>query len=592
MVNDLQTLMRENNIDWFIVFSNDEHLSEYTSEADRYLATLTGFTGSSGTLLVAQHEAYLWTDSRYFVQGAAQLKGTGITLMKSGTPGVQTIEDFLADHVWEGQIVAFDLKTVSYRQYLTLKKHLPASVEVRDASDVLKKSVSSMPKRSFSKIDALPSDCEGRSSKEKIEKLREKIRKEYVTEDSYTYILSDLCSIMWLFNIRGSDITYVPVAYSYAMIDQFSAKLYVSRKDLSDEAKTKLEKTGVILKEYSQFYNDLREISTDVVLADPYANNSRIMTICDGIGSLVESSDPVLVPKAYKNATEIKGMKESHLMDAVTMIRFIKKVKEMAKEGNLPNEYEMGKMLDNMRLSGGAEALSFKTICAYKENCAIVHYIAHEKTAKDIKPEGFLLVDSGGQYRFKGTTDITRTISLGPVSDEEKKVYTTVLKGNLRLMNMVFPQGYTGAILDMAAEEPLWNEGYFCGHGIGHGVGCYLSVHESEARISRREGDREIDMLPGVVVSDEPGVYLEGKFGVRLENLLLVERADPIDGYAMCRFRPLTLVPFDRESVDVSLLSDIEKEVLRKYNEMIVEEVGPLLDEAERSWLKEIIDIK
>ena len=592
MVSDLQTLMRDNGIDWFIVFSNDEHLSEYTSESDRYLAATTGFTGSAGTLLCGQDEAYLWTDSRYFVQAAEQLKDSGISLMKSGLPKVPRIGDFLKDHVWDGQVISFDMKTVSYEQFIDLTKMLSASVEVRDGSYLLINSVSSITQRQFSSIDAVPDKDAGKSATEKLAKLRDRIRREYVCEDSYTYILSDLPSIMWLFNIRGCDITYVPVAYSYAMIDQYSAKLYVSRKNLSQGAASKLKETGVILKEYSQFYKDLKEIPTDVILADPYANNSMIITTCADIGAIAECADPVLIPKAYKNAAEIRGMKESHLMDAVTMIRFIKKVKEMADEDRLPNEYDMGKMLDRMRTEGGAEALSFKTICAYKENSAIVHFIAHEKSAKDIRPEGYLLVDSGGQYRFKGTTDITRTISLGPVSDEEKKVYTTVLKGNLRLMNMTFPQGYKGAILDMAAEEPLWNEGYFCGHGIGHGVGCYLSVHESEARISRREGDREVDMLPGVIVSDEPGVYLEGKFGVRLENLLLVEKADPIDGYAMCRFEPLTLVPFDKESIDVSLLSDTEKEVLRKYYEKIEFEVGPMLDEAEHLWLKEIIDIK
>ncbi len=584
--------MRENCIDWFMVFSSDEHLSEYTSESDRYLAAITGFTGSAGTLLCGQDEAYLWTDSRYFVQGADQLKGTGISLMKSGLPKVPKIEDFLKDHVWDGQVVSFDMKTVSYERYTALTKRLPASVTVTDGSDILKKSVSSMPKRAFSKIDAVPEDDAGKSTEEKLDRLRDRIRNRYVSEDSYTYILSDLPSIMWLFNIRGCDINYVTVAYSYAMIDQYCAKLFVSRKNISEEASSKLKETGVILKEYSQFYNDLKDISTDVILADPYANNSRIITTCADAARIVECCDPYLIPKAYKNAAEVRGMKESHLKDAATMIRFIKKVKEMAKEGTLPNEYDMGKMLDTMRIEGGAEALSFKTICAYKENSAIVHFIAHEKTAKDIRPEGFLLVDSGGHYRFKGTTDITRTISLGTVTDEEKKVYTTVLKGNLRLMNLIFPQGYKGALLDMAAEEPLWNEGYFCGHGIGHGVGCYLSVHESEARISRREGDREIDILPGVVVSDEPGVYLEGRFGVRLENLLLVEKSDPIDGYAMCRFKPLTLVPFDRESIDVSLLSETEMDVLRKYNEMIFDEVGPMLEESEQLWLKEIIDIK
>ncbi|MBO4889649.1 MAG: M24 family metallopeptidase, partial [Lachnospiraceae bacterium] len=235
---------------------------------------------------------------------------------------------------------------------------------------------------------------------------------------------------------------------------------------------------------------------------------------------------------------------------------------------------------------------SFKTICAYAEDSAVVHYIAKKDSAKEIRPEGFLLVDSGGHYRFEGTTDITRTISLGVPTDEERKVYTTVLKGNLRLMDTVFPEGFKGCLLDGIAEEALWEEGYFCGHGIGHGVGCYLSVHESEARISRSEGSREVAFRPGVIVSDEPGVYIEGRFGVRLENLLLVEKAGQIDGHRMCRFSPLTLVPFDRESIDLKLLSDKEKDILYGYNQNILDNIGPMLDDGTLAWLKENIDIK
>ena len=584
--------MLENNIDWFIVFSQDMHLSEYTSECDRYLAALTGFTGSAGTLVAGCDEAYLWTDSRYYVQAEGQLKGSGISLKKYGLPKVESVEDFISTHVWEGQRIAFDESTISFDHFRELSKRLPKSVEIVDGAGILKGSVKDMPKRSFNDIVSVPEEHCGKSAEDKLRKLRERIRKKYIPEDSFTYILSDLTSIMWLFNIRGSDINYVPVAYSYALISEFGATVYLNRKQLPDVARSALEQAQVAIKEYSLFYKDLEDIATDLVIADPYANNSRILRNVVNAGIFVECSDPELIPKAYKNDTEIEGMKSSHLKDAVTMIRFIRKVKEMASAGELPDEYGLGKILDDMRIQGGAETLSFKTICAYKENSAIVHYIAHEKTAKKIKPEGFLLVDSGGQYRFEGTTDITRTISLSQPTEEEKHVYTTVLKGNLRLMNMIFPRGFKGSLLDTSAENVLWSEGYFCGHGIGHGVGCYLSVHESEARISRGEGVREVSFQTGVIVSDEPGVYLEGKFGVRLENLLLVEKANSIDGHDMCRFVPLTLVPFDKESIDMSLLDDNDKKILTDYNEMIFENVGPHLEEDERSWLKEIIDIK
>ena len=592
MVNELRKLMAEECIDFFLVTMNDEHLSEYTSDCDRYIAALTGFSGSAGTLLVSGEEALLWTDSRYHVQAANELDENEVVLMKQGMPSVPGPEDYLSGHIWEGQKIAVDLRTISYDRYKALIKKLPASTEICDGSKVLKRAVQDMPKKVFGDIVAVPDPYAGRSASDKIGSLRKKIRKQYVTEDSYTYVVSDLPSIMWLFNLRGCDIRHVPVAYSFATLTEYTATLYVRKEKITSAVSDELSEAGVMIREYSCFYDDLEDIATDVILSDPFANNARILEKADRDGMLIECSDPVLLPKAYKNDAEINGMRGAHIKDAVSMIRFIRKVKEAVKEGTLPDEYELGKMLDDMRFQGGSEGPSFSTICAYADNSAIVHYVAKKDSAKKLRDEGFLLVDSGGQYRFEGTTDITRTIALGKVSDEEKKVYTTVLKGNLRLMDTVFPEGFKGAFLDGIAEEPLWSDGYFCGHGIGHGVGCYLSVHESEARISRNEGKREVAFLPGVVVSNEPGIYIEGKFGVRLENLLLTRRADDIDGHRMCRFEPLSLVPFDRDAIDTEMLSEREREILCDYNRLILDSIGPKLDEETLSWLKENIDIK
>ena len=584
--------MNDNGIDWFIVFSQDPHLSEYTAKCDKYREYFSHFSGSAGTLLVGSDEAYLWTDSRYFIQAAGELEGTGITLMRSGLFGVQSLYDFLCEHVWDGQNIAFDLKSISYERYESLVKKLPTSTEIIDGYAILKKTAEDIGKREFNNIVCMPRDKAGRSVPDKLEDIRKHIRKKYVNSDSYTYIVSDLPSVMWTFNLRGGDIEYVPVAFSYAVITAYSATVYLSRRSLSDEAKAALDDAGVSVREYSNFYSDLDDIATDVVVADPYANNSRILGGFDQSGMLVRCSDAQLVTKAVKNRVEIEGMRSAHLKDAVTMIRFIKNVKKAAGDGIVSDEYETGKMLDEARISGGCVSPSFETICAYKENSAIVHYTAQKDSAKKIGSGGFLLVDSGGQYEFTGTTDITRTIALGKVTDEERRVYTTVLKGNLRLMDLIFPEGYKGALLDGVAEQPLWENGYFCGHGIGHGVGHYLSVHESEARISRADGAGDVAIRTGVIVSDEPGIYLEGKFGVRLENLLLAVAADSIDGNRMCRFEPLTLVPFDKDAIDFSLLSDKETEALVKYYDLIWEKVSPLLDDTDRKWLKETIDIK
>ena len=592
MINELRRLMTEECIDFFVVTMNDEHLSEYTSQSDRYIAALTGFNGSAGTLVVSQEEALLFTDSRYHVQAANELDGTEVSLMKQGLPDVPSPEEYLSGHIWEGQKIAIDLRTLSYERYRSLVGKLPSSIEVCDGAGVLKRAVLGLPNREFGDICQVPDEYAGRSTADKIGSLRKRIRKHYVTEDSYTYIVSDLPSVMWLMNIRGCDISHVPVAYSYAVVTPFTATLYARKDKLPGALSDMLSDAGVMIREYSCFYQDIEDIATDVLVADPFANNAKILEKADREGMLTECSDPVLIPKAYKNDSEIKGIKNAHIKDAITMIRFIRMIKEAAKEGTLPDEYELGMTLDDMRIKGGSEGPSFSTICAYSDNSAIVHYVAEKDSAKMLRPEGFLLVDSGGQYRFEGTTDITRTIALGDLSDEEKKVYTTVLKGNLRLMDTVFPQGFKGAFLDGIAEEPLWSAGFFCGHGIGHGVGCYLSVHESEARISRNEGKREVALLPGVVVSDEPGIYIEGKFGVRLENLLLVERAPDTDGHRMCRFSPLSLVPFDSDAIKTDMLSDRELEILRKYNRMILDRIGPELDEETLLWLKENIDIK
>ncbi len=572
--------MQDGDIDWFVVFSQDEHLSEYTGASDRYIRALTGFSGSAGTLLVGADEAYLWTDSRYFIQANAQLEGSGISLMKYGMPDVPSLEDFLSGHIWEGQRLAFDHRTLSYDHLDLIRKKLGAGVDTVDGACILRALSDSMPKRDPKEIVSVPESASGKSTKDKLAALRRRINRVNPGIDSYTYIISDLTNIMWLFNLRGSDIAHVPVAYSYALITSYSATLYVNRKMLDDETKEALA-DDVLIKEYSLFYKDLEDVATDIVLADRYTCNARICASFDENGVFRECNDTELIPKALKNEAETSGMRNAHLKDAVTMISFIKHVKDSA----CGDEFTLGKLLDQKRIENGCDDTAFDTICAYKENSAIVHYVADKEGSKKIDGDGFLLVDSGGQYRFEGTTDITRTISLGSVTEEEKKIYTTVLKGNLRLMDVTFPEGCEGTLLDAVAEQPLWERGYFCGHGIGHGVGCYLSVHESEARIARRTGKGEIPLRPGVIVSNEPGIYIEGRFGVRIENLLLVISAGTIDSHPMCSFVPLTLVPFDKEAIDFDMLDEKERGILKRYYELIDEKIKPLLDENDRQWL-------
>ena len=587
MLDLLRQRMSAEGIDWFIVFASDEHLSEYTAESDRFIKYLSGFSGSAGTLLVCADSARLWTDSRYHIQAKYELEGSGIELMAFGNPGVPTLERFLSDHVWNGMSVAFDLKTVSFDYYRLLKKMLPADTVIVDGHDILTQSVDNMPSGSFNPIVSVDKAFAGKSIKEKLSELRKNISGLFPQENSYTYLLSDLTDIMWLFNLRGSDIDHVPAAVSYAMITSYSATVYLHKKQLDENSRKSLEEEDVIIKEYSRFYRELDDIATDVVIADECGNNCRMIRPFFDQGIHLNCRNCDVITKAVKNAAEIQGMKNAHIKDAVTLTRFIMYLKKEAQKNDLPDEYVLGRMLDEKRIEGGCCDTSFATICAYGKNSAIVHYVADKEKSAKVEDKGFLLIDSGGHYRFEGTTDVTRTISLGPLTDEEKKVYTTVLKGNLRLMDAMFPEGCEGTLLDMLAEQPLWESGYYCGHGIGHGVGCFLSVHESEARISRRTGKRDIPLRPGVIISDEPGVYLEGKFGVRLENLLLVVKDKAIDSHPMCRFEPLTLVPFDKESIDLTLLDEREKKLLDDYNSLVYDKMSPLLDDEERQWLKE-----
>lgn len=584
--------MAESGIDWFIVFCTDPHLSEYTAKCDRYLAAVSGFSGSAGTLVVGSDEAFLWTDSRYHVQAAKQLLGTGISLMKAGLSGVPTVEDYLSDHVWDGQTVSFDFYTASYDKYKAIRDVLNDTITVTDGSSILKKAIPDLPARNFNTVDTIPLKYSGKSTGEKLGEIRKTLRNKYARNRSYTYILSDLTAVMWLFDLRGRDVDFVPVAYAYAMITDVSATLYVCRKMLTSNAVAGLSEASVSVREYSCFYKDACDIATDIVLADSCTNNASLLIRFDDDGIYTDCPDAGIIKKSIKNSTEIEGMKKAHLTDAVTMIRFIRRIKQMAEDGVLSDEFATGKMLDEMRLSQGASALSFKTICAYADNAAVVHYTARQDSARQLLSEGYVLVDSGGQYENLGTTDITRTISLGSVSDEEKRVYTTVLKGHLRLMGARFPQGFKGAFLDGIAEQPLWDAGYFCGHGIGHGVGHFLSVHEPETRISRGSSMRESEFFPGVIVSDEPGIYIEGRFGVRIENLLLTVDGGTVDGNKMCTFEPLTLVPYDKESIDFSMLTEHETRILKDYYDLVWEKVSPLLDDDEKAWLKENIDIK
>lgn len=586
----LRDNMAQNHVDWLLLYYADAHLSEFISNCDDYFEEFSGFTGDSATLLISNDACYLWTDGRYFIQAECELNGSGIILMKDGCPGTPSVYDFLKKQVWEGQRIAFDYKTVSYKAFCSLKEKLSKTIEFVDASLIIKDSLKEKRTRDFNLITHVSDENAGCTVESKLESIRKSVRDYFPDEEaSFSYIVSNLPANMWIFNLRGCDIPNVSVAYSYSIITDYSSTIYLSRKNLSDEARFSLNSCGVIVKEYSEFYSDIEEIASDYVLVDDFCNNAAVCEKAKTVSELIFVNDHDLIKKYIKNQTECEGMRKAGIKDGVTMCRFIMKIKELAKTDRLPNEYETGKILDDMRISGGAYSLSFPTICAYGKNAAVVHYEAEQESCSDLKTSGLLLVDSGGHYNNEGTTDITRTISLGVVSDEEKRAYTAVLKGNLRLMSVIFPEGTVGQNIDILARKPIWDIGYNYSHGTGHGVGCNLEVHEAPVRISPSIGKPRANnypLKPGMTMSDEPGIYVENKFGIRLENVLLVVDKSK-DSRKLYGFEPISFAPFDLESIDFNMLDEEDIRILNKYHKLVYDVISPHLDEVAQNWLKD-----
>lgn len=587
----LRKNMEENLLDWLVIYYADPHLGEFISKCDDYFEELSGFTGDSATLLISMDFALLWTDGRYFIQAEHELAGSGITLMKDGLPDTPSLSEYLKSHVWDGQRIGFDFKTISYNSYQKLKNKLPDSVEFIDAYKIIKDSLSEKITRSFNTITCVTEEASGKRREDKLAEVRDIVRRKYVTDEekSYSYIVSGLSSNMWLFNLRGADVPYIRAAYSYSVITDYSATLYICKKYLTGEALASLADSQIVIKEYSTFYKDICDVASDYVLVDDFATNACICNSVSDFSELIFVNNHDIILKYIKNPAEISGMKNAGIKDAVTMCKFIMKIKELAREGKLSDEYNTGKMLDDMRMEGGASSLSFATICAYDSNAAIVHYEAEENSCSKLEAKGMLLVDSGGHYNSEGTTDITRTIALGEVSEEEKRIYTSILIGNLRLMNVRFTQGTVGQNIDIIARQPIWESGYDFSHGTGHGVGCDLEVHEAPIRISCAIGRERVNnypLKPGMITSDEPGVYVQDKFGVRLENLLLtVDKSD--ENMKMLGFEPITYVPFELELIDKSIMSSEDIKMLNDYHQMVRNVIFPQLDEVAQNWLND-----
>lgn len=589
----LRAAMRENQMDYYIITSADCHGSEYVHEHFRAREYFSGFTGSNGTLLTGKRDAALWTDGRYFLQAQEELSGTGITLMKMQEKGVPTLEEYLEDNLQAGEVLGFDGNCVSAK----LGNRLEAVCAGKGASVRYEKDLAQEVWKDRPPLPAFPiwemeEEYAGEICGDKLLEVRKVMEKEGA---DYLF-LSGLDDIMWLFNLRGSDIACNPVALSYALIGMESCTLFLRREAAKGLS---LERFGVTIEEYGEISEWIKRWNNEKkdgagqersvrILASQETLSYRFMKGLSEKGELILGEVPTGLLKAIKNEAELYRIREAYLLDSVAVCKFIYWLKK-AVETQEVTEISAAEKLDGLRggLPGFLE-LSFPTICGYAENGAIVHYEATEKTNKTLKAKGMVLVDSGGQYRG-GTTDITRTIVLGELSEEEKEMFSLVAAGMLRLADAIFPEGATGRNLDILARQDLWRRGLDYRHGTGHGIGYVLNVHEGPQRISWRynRNIKEYALRAGMLISDEPGIYLPGKFGVRTENILEVVKKGETEYGSFSGFEHLTFVPIDREALDRKYLSGEDIDRINGYHRKVCEKIAPFLTGEERNWLEE-----
>ncbi|MFU7516605.1 aminopeptidase P family protein [Clostridium sp. HCS.1] len=579
-LEQLREVMKGENIDYYIIPSSDAHQSEYVAEYFKGREFISGFTGSAGTLLVGRKEAYLWTDGRYFIQADKELNGSGISLMKIRTPGYPTIEEWIRSNIKANETLGFDGKVFSvkeYEGYLNIAKEIGFNINM--GNDLLDNIWTDRPELPQDKIFIHDEKYAGKSSSEKLKE----VRKNMESKKGDFYILSSLDDIAWLCNIRGNDIKFNPVALAYVVVGKDYAKLYINNNKLDDITKNKLYNEGFIIKEYDEIEEDVKLLNGAVIF-DEVRLNAKIFTALNDKVKLIRETNITTNLKAIKNEVEIANWEISQVRDGVAMVKFIKWLKENIGKEKITEISASNKLRDFRAEGENYKGDSFGTIAGYKEHAAMMHYSATEASDYELKPEGMFLLDSGAQY-LDGTTDITRTFILGPITEEEKRDYTLVLQGHIALSTARFLRGSTGLNLDVLARKPLWDYGIDYKCGTGHGLGFFLNVHEGPQAIRPMGNSTELE--PGMVITNEPGVYKEGKYGIRTENTIIVEKDLVSEEFGeFYKFRTISYCPIDLEGVNVEMLSLQEKTWLNDYHKMVFEKLSPYLNEEEKEFLK------
>lgn len=599
-IEKLRNEMRKQEIYIYLIPMNDDHGSEYIAEHFKQIKYYSGFSGSAGTLVVTREDILLWTDGRYFLQAEQELLKSGTKLMKMGEKNVPSVMEFIVSYLEKETKklsennkkvkIGFDGSLICFAYVEALQETWKKSVSECELTICSDQDISGKiweedetdprPELEQKKIWIVKKEYCGKTAEEKLAD----IRKELEHEKQDMLVLSALDEIAWVLNLRGDDIAYNPVFYSYMIIGKDDAVIYAM--DVSEKIQSYLSEIGVSLRPYSSFYQDIKQIDNKRILVDERSSHFLLVSTVQKANRIKRAATPVYKKKAVKNETEIANIKKAHILDGVAVTRFIYWLKTKVRTSEeAATEMSAAEKLESYRRMGeGYLGPSFAPIMAYGIHGAIVHYEADEVSDAPIQNNSFLLSDTGGHY-LTGTTDITRTIAMGELTKEQKAHYTAVLKGNLRLMDCIFKKGMQGCHLDYVARQPLYEMGLDFNHGTGHGVGYLLNVHEGPNAF-RQKPDSDNVLQAGMVTSDEPGFYLAGKYGIRLENLILcVEKEETAYG-TFLGFEPLTLVPFDLKAIDLEMMNDTDKKLLDTYHKKVWDAISPYFNQEEKEWLK------
>lgn len=576
----LRRVMEQKKADMYLVPASDFHESEYVTDYFKAREFLTGFTGSAGTAVITAKEAGLWTDGRYFVQAKEQLPDE-IRLYQMGEDGVPDIEEYVENHLKEHGCLAFDGRVVNAVWGEKLKKAAEKKHgTIKTDEDLLDGIWKDRPALSCEPVWLLDEKYSGKKTSDKLSKVREEMKR----KKADIHLMTSLCDIAWLLNVRGGDISYVPVPLSFLALTEEECIWFVQSGAVDEEVRDYVRKNHITVREYREFYEYVKELEGKTVLLDRGAVSCSICSSIPNSCRIMDEPDVAALMKAVKNKTETDNIRKAHIKDAVAVCRFMYWLKTNA--GSIPmTELSVAEYLEGLRKEQeGFLEPSFETISAYKEHGAIVHYAPVPETDASVEGQGFLLVDSGGHY-LEGTTDITRTFAVGAVTEEMKTDYTLVCAACLNLAATRFLYGCTGKNLDLAARAPFWEKGLDYKHGTGHGVGYLLSVHEGPNAFRWRKP--EAVMEEGMVTTDEPGLYKEGKYGIRLENELLCRKGEKNEYGQFMYFENLTFVPYDLDAIAAEKLTDTERKRLNEYHAAVYSVVSPFLSGEELAWLKD-----